>query len=259
MSAGAQGYVLKPSGAGKQLFETIAKSTTLGGGAAHASRRRTKSTASFDAHRQTHRGLGAKRRRRTAPSPSTSRCCYKEVTRASVVLVDADFLAGDAGDHLAMAPSGPSDLVPHIDGSIRAWSSRSWTPSGWLARAGSADASRCRPKCSPPSTCARPQLARQMYDDVVIDTQLPIRNDRMLSVLDLADMYMSGAHAAPGAPLRSARHFIEVARKLAYPTTHDFVLNRASNLPGLTWTISRRARTRASFRSDRWSGGHPGR
>jgi pilus assembly protein CpaE len=72
----------------------------------------------------------------------------------------------------------------------------------------------------------------QMYDDVVIDTVLTY-DDRMLAVLDLADLYVVTVTPHLGT-LRSARHFLQVARTLGYPDDRmHFVLNRSSNLAGL--------------------------
>jgi len=72
----------------------------------------------------------------------------------------------------------------------------------------------------------------QMYDEVVIDTVLTY-DDRMLAVLDLADLYVVTVTPHLGT-LRSARHFLHVAKTLGYPADRmQFVLNRASNLAGL--------------------------
>ena len=72
----------------------------------------------------------------------------------------------------------------------------------------------------------------QMYDEVVIDTVLTY-DDRMLAVLDLADQYVIVLTPHIGT-LRSARHFLQIARKLGYPEDRMlFVLNRASHLAGL--------------------------
>jgi pilus assembly protein CpaE len=72
-----------------------------------------------------------------------------------------------------------------------------------------------------------------MFDDVVIDTP-PTYDDRMLAVLDLADLYVVTVTPHLGA-LRSARHFLHVAHTLGYPEDRMcFVLNQASNLAGLS-------------------------
>jgi pilus assembly protein CpaE len=73
-----------------------------------------------------------------------------------------------------------------------------------------------------------------MYDEVVIDTALTY-DDRMLAVLDLADLYVVTVTPQLGT-LRSARHFLHVARTLGYPDDRMcLVLNRASNLFGLSF------------------------
>ena len=73
----------------------------------------------------------------------------------------------------------------------------------------------------------------QMYDDVVIDTMLTY-DDRMLAVLDLADLYIIVVTPHLGA-LCSARHFLHIARTLGYPDDRMlFVLNRAGQLAGLS-------------------------
>jgi pilus assembly protein CpaE len=72
----------------------------------------------------------------------------------------------------------------------------------------------------------------QMYDQVVVDTVLTY-DDRMLAVLDLADLYIVTVMPHLGM-LRSARHFLQIAGTLGYPTERMlFVLNRANNLAGL--------------------------
>jgi pilus assembly protein CpaE len=73
----------------------------------------------------------------------------------------------------------------------------------------------------------------QMYDDVVIDTVLTY-DDRMLALLDLADLYVVSVTPHLGT-LRSARHFLHIAKTLGYPEDRmHFVLNRCTNLSGLT-------------------------
>jgi pilus assembly protein CpaE len=73
----------------------------------------------------------------------------------------------------------------------------------------------------------------QMYETVVIDAALTY-DDRMLAVLDLADLYVLVVTPHLGT-LRSARHFLHVARTLGYPDDRMcFVLNRAGNLAGLS-------------------------
>src|SRR6185437_546765 len=73
----------------------------------------------------------------------------------------------------------------------------------------------------------------QMYQHVVIDGVLSY-DERMLATLDLADQYVITLTPHLGT-LRSARHFLHVARTLGFPDDRMcFVLNRASNLAGLS-------------------------
>jgi pilus assembly protein CpaE len=73
----------------------------------------------------------------------------------------------------------------------------------------------------------------QMYDVVVIDTALTY-DDRMLAVLELADLYVVTLTPHLGT-LRSGRHFLHVARTLGFPDDRMcFVLNRASTMAGLS-------------------------
>jgi Flp pilus assembly CpaE family ATPase len=67
----------------------------------------------------------------------------------------------------------------------------------------------------------------------VIDTALTY-DDRMLAVLDLADLYVVTVTPQVGA-LRSARHFLHVTQALGYREDRMcFVLNRATNTFGLS-------------------------
>src|ERR1700730_1760039 len=71
-----------------------------------------------------------------------------------------------------------------------------------------------------------------LYDWVVLDTP-PSYDDRMLAVLDMADVYIVVVAAHVGA-LRNTRHFLDVAGKLGYSEDRMcFVLNRANSATDL--------------------------
>lgn len=234
MSAGAQGYVLKPFGNGKQLFDTI---------------------------REVH-GRSSARRMQVIGGPSDGRfrprigkrvvvfgskggaggttvavnvaVALKEVSRASVALIDADFLSGDAAIHLGLkAERTILDLVPHID----ALDARLVEQVMVVHRGGLHVLARpTNPEQAEVLTAEHVRTIfsslAQMYDEVVIDTALTY-DDRMLGVLDLADLYIVVLTPHMGS-LRSAHHFLQVARALGYPEDRmTFVLNRASHLAGL--------------------------
>jgi pilus assembly protein CpaE len=236
MSAGAQGYVLKPFGTGTQLFQTI---------------------------RDVH-GRSAARRMQvfagTAPDPSLRPRVGKRVVvlgpkggvgattiavnlalllrdpgQATVALVDADFLAGDTTLHVDLTPQRTIlDLVPHTD----ALDARLIDQVMAKHRGGL----HILPRPNNPEQAevltanhVRTILGSvaQMYEITVIDAALTY-DDRMLAVLELADLYIVTLTPHLGT-LRSARHFLHVARSLGYADDRMFfVLNRASTMAGLS-------------------------
>jgi pilus assembly protein CpaE len=234
MSAGAQGYVLKPFGNGTQLFGTIREVH----GRSAARRMRVVGGPSDGTFRPrigkrvvvlgTKGGVGA-----TTVAVSVA-VLLREQTRRSVALIDADFLAGDATIHLDLKVEHTIlDLIPHID----ALDTRLVNQVVGTHRSGLHVLARpTNPEQAEALTAEHVRTVlgalAQMYDDVVIDAVLTY-DDRMLAVLDLADVYLVVLTPHLGT-LRSARHFLDVARKLGYPDDRMiFVLNRASHLAGL--------------------------
>jgi pilus assembly protein CpaE len=235
MSAGAQGYVLKPFGNGAKLFETIRevhgrssarRMQVVGGGPPDGTFRPRigKRIVVFG----TKGGAGA-----TMVAVSTA-LLLKEQTKDSVVLADADFLTGDATIHLDLVPQRTIlDLVPHADALdarlIEQVMATHKTGLQVLARPTNPEQAEVLSAEHVRNVLS--SLA-QMYDHVVIDTTLTY-DDRMLAVLDLADLYIIVVTPHLGT-LRSARHFLHVARTLGYPDDRMiFVLNHASHLAGL--------------------------
>jgi pilus assembly protein CpaE len=236
MSAGAQGYVLKPFGSGAQLFQTIREVH----GRSSARRMQVASGGALDSRLRPKIG-----RRIVVLSPKggvgattiavSLALLLREQVHNAVALFDADFLAGDATLHLDMRPERTVlDLVPHVD----ALDARLIDQVMAQHRGGLHVLARpTNPEQAEVLTAeyVRTVLSSlaQMYDEVVIDTVLTY-DDRMLAVLDLADLYVVVVTPHLGT-LRSARHFLHVARTLGYPADRmQFVLNRASNLAGLT-------------------------
>src|SRR5579871_1142559 len=116
MSAGAQGYVLKPFGNGAQLFQTI---RDVHGRS--AARRMQVPGAPVDSRFRPHIGkrivvLAAKGGVGSTTIAVSLALLLREQTQHSVALFDADFLAGDTTLHLDLRPErSVLDLVPHID------------------------------------------------------------------------------------------------------------------------------------------------
>jgi pilus assembly protein CpaE len=153
----------------------------------------------------------------------------------TVALFDADFLRGDTTLHLDLTPQYTVlDLVPHAD----ALDARLIDQVMGKYRGGLHVLARpTYPEQSEVLTAdhVRSILGSlaQMYETVVIDAAMTY-DDRMLAVLDLADLYVLIVTPHLGT-LRSARHFLHVAKTLGYPDDRMcFVLNRASNLAGLS-------------------------
>lgn len=233
MSAGAQGYVLKPFGDGVALLQTIRDThqrllerqlrldvPTNGHLAAPTvARRLGKRVAVFGAKG----GVG-----RTLVAVSLA-LTLRQLTGDSVVLMDADFLFGDADLHLNLTTErSVLDLLPHIEelDSKLVEQVVGKHPSGvhLLARPPrpeQADAIKDADVRSLVSSLS------MIYEWVVLDTP-PSYDDRMLAVLDLADVYVVVVAPHLGA-LRNTRHFLEVARQLGYSADRMcFVLNRAN-------------------------------
>lgn len=238
MAAGAQGYVLKPFGDGAELLATVRdvshrqadRRVRLGAGSTgrppgQAPPKIGRRIAVFGAKG----GVG-----KTTLAVSLGIGLHQQ-TNGSVVLFDADFLFGDAAVHLDL-PTQRSmlDLVPYIDAldsalidQVIAKHSSGIHLLPRPARPEQADVINAEHVRAVLSTLAT------MYDYVVIDTQ-PSYDERMLAVLDLADVYVIVLAPDLG-PLRNTRHFLDVARSLGYPEERMcFVLNRGNSLAGLT-------------------------
>jgi pilus assembly protein CpaE len=235
MIAGAQGYVLKPFGDGAKLLETIRDTherlldrqlrTDLPGSngqlaAPGAPRRLGKRIAVFGAKG----GVG-----RTLVAVSLA-LAMRQVTQELVVLMDADFLFGDADLHLNLTTERSIiDLLPHIE----ALDSR--LVDQVVGKHSSGVHLLARPPRPEQADAIKDSDVRTLisslgllYEWVVLDTP-PSYDDRMLAVLDLADVYVVVLAAHVGA-LRNTRHFLEVARKLGYSEDRMcFVLNRANS------------------------------
>ena len=143
--------------------------------------------------------------------------------------MDADFLFGDADLHLNLTTQRSIlDLLPHIEA----------IDSKLVDQVVGKHASGIHLLARPP----RPEQADaikdshvrslvsalgMLYEWVVLDTP-PSYDDRMLAVLDMADVYVVVLTPHLGA-LRNTRHFLEVAKKLGYSEDRMcFVLNRAN-------------------------------
>jgi pilus assembly protein CpaE len=237
MAAGAQGYVLKPFGDGAQLLQTMRDAYDRG---------RT---------RRTDVGEVVTSSRSSAPPRLGKRVVVfggkggigktslavnlalwmRQTTQQSVIIFDADLHFGDVNVHLDLpAEHTILDLLPNIDS----------LDSSLVDQVVCKHSSGVHVLARPP----RPEHAdvifdrhirsilsvlANTYDHVIIDTQASY-DERMLAVLDLADVYVVVLIPDLG-PLRDTRHFIEVAGTLGYPEDHIcFVLNRANSLAGLT-------------------------
>jgi len=235
MAAGAQGYVLKPFGDGTELLQTVRETysrnlarrpvSTLTEAPPPASLKIGKRVAVFGAKG----GVG-----KTSLAVGLA-LALKEQSQESVVLFDADFLFGDANIHLDLATDRSIlDLVPHIDALdsslIDQVTAKHRTGVHLLARPPRPEQAEI---VSADHVRAVMGILATMYEYTVVDTQ-PSYDERMLAVLDLADVYVLVLVPDLG-PLRNTRHFLDVARSLGYPEDRMcFVLNRADSLSGLT-------------------------
>ena len=236
MSAGAQGYVLKPFGNGAQLFQTIREVH----GRSSARRMQVAGGAPLDSRLRPRIGkrivvLSPKGGVGSTTIAVSLALLLREHAQNAVALFDADFLAGDTTLQLDLRPERTVlDLVPHID----ALDAR--LIDQVMAHHRNGLQVLARPTNPEQAEVLTAEYVRtvlgslaQMYDEVVIDTVLTY-DDRMLAVLDLADLYVITVTPHLGT-LRSARHFLHIAKTLGYPADRmQFVLNRASHLAGLS-------------------------
>jgi pilus assembly protein CpaE len=236
MSAGAQGYVLKPFGSGGQLFQTIREVH----GRSSARRMQVVGGAPLDPALRPRIGkrivvLGTKGGVGTTTVAVNVALALREQTHAAVALFDADFLFGDTTIHLDLQPQRTVlDLVPHTDALDARLIDQVMVKhrNGLHVLARPTNPEQAEVLTADHVRTILGSLA-QMYDQVVIDGALTY-DDRMLAVLDLADLYVVTVTPHLGT-LRSARHFLHVARTLGYPDDRMcFVLNRASTLGGLS-------------------------
>jgi pilus assembly protein CpaE len=237
MSAGAQGYVLKPFRTGAQLFQTIREVH----GRSSARRMQMVGGAPIDVSLRPRIGkrivvLGPKGGVGSTTLAVNVALLLGESTQRAVALFDADFLAGDTTIHLDVTPQRTVlDLVPHIDALDARLIDQVMVKhrSGLHVLARPTNAEQADVRAAEHVRTILSSLA-QMYGDVVIDGVLTY-DDRMLAVLDLADLYVVIVTPHLGT-LRSARHFLQVARTLGYPDDRMcFVLNRASDVAGLSF------------------------
>jgi pilus assembly protein CpaE len=236
MSAGAQGYVLKPFGNGTQLFQTIREVH----GRSSARRMQVIGGTPIDAALRPRIGkriavMGPKGGVGTTTVAVNIALLLREQTHSAVALFDADFLGGDTTIHLDLSPQRTVlDLVPHIDALDARLIDQVLTKhrNGLQVLARPTDPEQADVLTADHVRTILGSLV-QMFDEVVIDAALTY-DDRMLAVLDLADLYVVIVVPHLGT-LRSARHFLHVARTLGYPEDRMcFVLNRASNMAGLS-------------------------
>jgi pilus assembly protein CpaE len=236
MSAGAQGYVLKPFGNGTQLFQTIREVH----GRSSARRMQVVGGAPIDSALRPRIGkriavLGPKGGVGATTVAVNVALLLREQAHSAVALFDADFLGGDTTIHLDLSPQRTVlDLVPHIDALDARLIDQVLTRhrNGLQVLARPTDPEQADVLTADHVRTILGSLA-QMFDEVVIDAALSY-DDRMLAVLDLADLYIITLVPHLGT-LRSARHFLHVARTLGYPEDRMcLVLNRASNMAGLS-------------------------
>jgi pilus assembly protein CpaE len=236
MSAGAQGYVLKPFGTGAQLFQTIREVH----GRSSARRMQVGTGSALDQRLRPRIGkriavMGSKGGVGCTTMAVSLGLLLKEQTNNSVALFDADFVGGDATIHLDLTPLRTVlDLVPHSDALDARLIDQVMAKhkNGLQVLARPVNPEQAEVLTAEHVRTILSSLA-QMYDEVVIDVALTY-DDRMLAVLDLADLYVMTVTPHLGT-LRSARHFLHIARTLGYPDDRMcFVLNRASHLAGLS-------------------------
>lgn len=236
MSAGAQGYVLKPFGTGAQLFQTIREVH----GRSSARRMQVSSGGTPDGRLRPRIGkriavLGSKGGVGCTTTAVSTALLLKQQTQDSVALFDADFVGGDATIHLDLTPQRTVlDLVPHSDALDARLIDQVMAKyrNGLHVLARPINPEQAEVLTAEHVRTILSSLA-QMFDEVVIDVALTY-DDRMLAVLDLADLYVMVVTPHLGT-LRSARHFLHIARTLGYADDHMcFVLNRAGNLAGLS-------------------------
>jgi pilus assembly protein CpaE len=236
LAAGASGYVTKPLGDGSQLVSTIrevyraASGRQLdpaepGGDAPTGDGPPGKKIAIFGSKG----GVG-----KTTLAVSLALALQQHSNR-NVALVDADFMFGDCATHLDLEVEHTIvDLLPYIpilDGRLL---------DQVLERHSSGLRLLAPPLRPEQADILKAEHVRSLigaltmlHDYVIIDTQ-PSYDERMLAVLDLADVNLIVLPSQLGA-LKNTRHFLDVAKVLGFPDERmAFVLNRANSLAGLS-------------------------
>ncbi len=236
MSAGAQGYVLKPFGNGVQLLQTIRDVY----GRSSARRMRAVGATALEPSLRPRVGkrvavIGPKGGVGSTTIAVNLALLMREAGQASVALLDGDFLAGDATLHLDLTPQRTIvDLVAHTDALDARLIDQvmSKHPGGLHVLARPENPEQAQLLTAQHLRAVLSSLA-QMYDTVVIDT-CPTYDDRMLAVLELADLFVLVLTPHLGI-VRGGRHFLGVAGRLGLAEDRMcFVLNRATTLAGLS-------------------------
>jgi pilus assembly protein CpaE len=236
LAAGAQAYVYKPFGDGRILVDTVRSVHERIVAQRLDSRPElpqpaelTPKAGSRVAVFGTKGGVG-----KTTISVGLALSLLK-APDAAVALLDAHFLLGDISLQLNM-PLDRSiiDLLPYNEGlnSTILAQAMQRHPSGLDVLGGPPQPEQAE-IITPDHVRFVLGVLATLYDYVVVDTE-PSYDERMLSVLDLADVYVVVLTPHLGA-IRNARHFLDVAHLLGYPTERTcFVLNHATNLAGLS-------------------------
>jgi pilus assembly protein CpaE len=231
ISAGVQGYVLKPFGDGTELLQTVRDVY----GRTQTRRLQIDATMPPSLAAAPKLGerivvFGAKGGvGKTAVAVGLALALHQQA-KEPVLLFDADFAFGDANIHLDIAPDRTIiDLLPHSDTlDTRLLDQVAATHASGIRLLASSPAPERAEAITDRHVRALLDMMRNTYNYVVTDTHAAY-DDRMLSLLDLADVYVVVFTPEMGA-VRGTRQFLDVALRLGYPTDRMlFVLNRASD------------------------------
>jgi pilus assembly protein CpaE len=235
MSAGAQGYVLKPFGNGEELLRTVRDAYRR-----MQSRRVSMTDMPAPPPMSLMLGkriavIGTKGGVGTTTVATHLALALRRTTQESVIVFDSDLQYGDAALHLALTSKHSIvDLVQRVDALDSATLSRVTTahPTGvaLLDRPPQpelAETLNCNHLRSVMTALAR------SYDWTVVDTAR-FYDDKTLAVLDQADIQVIVLTASLGS-LRNARQYLGLSERLGYPKDRMcFVLNRANSTGGLS-------------------------
>ncbi|MBV8717381.1 MAG: response regulator [Chloroflexi bacterium] len=235
MSAGAQGYVLKPFGNGESLLQTVRETHQRLQGRRVTTVTKAPPPVSLALGKRIA-VLGTKGGVGSTTVAANLALSLRRQTQRSVLLFDADLQYGDAGIHLGMAGEhSVIDLLPHID------ALDSSTIESAVAKHGSGVGLLDRPNrpelvdtvSSDHMRSVLSALARS-YEWVVTDTAR-FYDERALASLDVADVQVIVMTATLGA-LRNVHQYLGLAERLGYSRERMiFVLNRANSTGGLTF------------------------